>query len=341
MHRERHAAIPVAMCELLCTLLLTTWAEGLRIAIARCCCSPPRCCRLHAVVGLAAAAHAARPTQQLKGLPPIITVKSLRTTTGPSYTFDVSSRLVQGLDAPLYPGQSATAKVAVDVARTKAGQGYLVTGRVIVTNPMRNPEALDVTGLKASWGPSIPLITPPPQALDCPGALLQAGESLSCSFRLELATSIIKTLTPIVLLKGLPQMQGEPLPLDWPSVPQQPSSAAEDTTGCALIQNQVIAGDMQPIVRISSSEEEAELMSSGIEVCSDTASFSYDVLVVSLGQAGPAAAAAGSCTFEQRARACSLPNPLLLMLLLLRHQGPFDDKSTLCGPYQVRARSGR
>jgi hypothetical protein len=230
---------------------------------------------------LAASAAAAAA----QGLPPIITVKNVRTHVGPTYKWDVRSTV---LGAPaveqLYPGTTASAKVALAVTRTKAGRGFLVTGKVLVTNPRPNAAPLDVKQVKVAWGPVIPLLTPSPTQLDCEARLLAPGKSMSCSFRTEASTGIIKTMTPQVLIAGLPLMQGQPVPIEWSTdaEPAPGSRAAQDTSGCALISSQVVAGELlQPGVRVSAAKDQADLLTTGVEVCGDSASFTYNIVMVS------------------------------------------------------------
>lgn len=65
----------------------------------------------------ATASAARRPAASEEQLPPplVITLKNVRSKAGPTYKWEVTSRLAQGLDGPLYPGQSGTARVALDV----------------------------------------------------------------------------------------------------------------------------------------------------------------------------------------------------------------------------------
>jgi hypothetical protein len=223
--------------------------------------------------------------QQALALPPIITVKNLKAKSGPAYRWKVESHVSSPFNGPVYPGKAGTARVTVDITRTSITKGYVVTGKLLVTNPLQNSQPLSVTGLKASFGPVVPLLTPLPQQLDCPQETLQPGQSLSCSFRVELSSSAANTMTPIVLIKGLPQLQGEPMALIWPSDEehQLPNGKVVDQeSSCALIQMQVAAGDLQPVVRVSTGKDHEDMLQAGLEVCDERAKLAYDVTVVSL-----------------------------------------------------------
>lgn len=229
-------------------------------------------------------------------LPPIISVKNLRARAGPAYKWKVANRVISPLSGPIYPGQTGTARVSVDVERTSITKNYVVSGKLIITNPMQNQQLLEVTGLKASFSPLIPLLSPLPQLLDCPAEQLQPGQSLSCNFRIDLPSGVVNTLTPQVLVKGMPQLEGEPLTLSWPSDEdrQLPSGKVVDAeSSCALIQTQVLGGDLQQLVQVSAAGEYQDMFSTGLEVCEDKASLEYTVTVVSLNCAGWLRSAAG------------------------------------------------
>lgn len=219
-----------------------------------------------------------------QALPPVVTVKNLKTKSGTAYKWTVSSRVSSPFTAPVYPGQEASAKVAVDVQRTTASKGYVITGKIVVTNPPQNAEALTVIAVKASFEPALPLLTPPPQQLDCPEQSLQPGESLSCSLKVELSSNLVNKLTPLVLVKDLPPLQAESLPLTWPTDEEQqlPGGKVEEpSASCALIQNQIVAGDLQSLVSAKTTAEQSDMLESGLEVCSESATLTYDITVVS------------------------------------------------------------
>lgn len=220
------------------------------------------------------------------GNPIIITVKNLKAKSGPAYKWTVNSHVRNPFTGPVYPGKTSTARVTVDVQRTSITKNYVVTGKLIVTNPLQNTQPITVTGLKASFGQLLPLVTgQPPLPLDCPQQTLESGQSLSCSFRLELSSagSVATTLTPLVFIQGMPQLQGEPLPLQWPEDEdhQLPNGQVVDQeSSCALIQLQVVAGELQPVVRVSTSKDYEDMLQAGLEVCDERVALEYDVSVV-------------------------------------------------------------
>jgi hypothetical protein len=224
--------------------------------------------------------------QQALALPPIITVKNLRAKSGPAFKWKVENHVTTPFSGPVYPGKTSTARVTVDVQRTSIAKGYVVTGKLIVTNPLQNNQPLSVTAVKASFSPRVPLLTPLPQQLNCSQETLQPGQSLPCSFRLELSSSTATALTPLVLIKGMPQLEGEPLALNWPSDEehQLPNGKVVDQeSSCALIQTRVSAGDLQGVVRVSTAEVYEDMLQAGLEVCAEKAALQYDVTVVSEG----------------------------------------------------------
>lgn len=174
--------------------------------------------------------------------------------------------------------------MAVDVERTSITKNFVVSGKLLITNPLQNQQPMEVTGLKAKFSPLVPLLSPLPQQLDCPVGVLQPGQSLSCNFRLELPSGVVNTFTPQVLLAGMPQLEGQPLNLSWPSDEdrQLPTGkVVDEESSCALIQTQVQGGELQRLVQVSAAEEQQDILGAGLEVCDEKASLEYTVTVVS------------------------------------------------------------
>jgi hypothetical protein len=245
-------------------------------------------------VGVALAAQSA------VALPAIITVKGLKAKAGPAYKWSFNSKVTTPFTGTLYPGQNRTAKVTLDIERTSVDRGYILTGKFIITNPLQNQQLLEITGLKAVFGP---LPKPVAQALDCPGAVLEAGQSLPCSFRFDLPNDKLTTMTPVVLVKGMPQLQGESMKLQWPTEADEdrdmlPHGKASEDNDCALIQLGVAAGGLEQVVRISTDEEDADILKAGMEVCEDDVSLEYNITVVSPAAAAAAPAAPAAAAAE-------------------------------------------
>lgn len=217
-------------------------------------------------------------------LPPVITVKNLRTKTGPAYRWTVSSRVKSPFSGPLYPGQTGMAKVTVDVQRSSASKGYVVSGKLLITNPHKNTDSITVTAVKARFDPLVPLLTPLPKQLDCPQMTLLPGNLMSCNFKFDLSSKVVTSLTPLIVLKNLPEMQGEALNLKWIDEEEETPSGSkhdEETASCALIQNQLVTAELDSLATLHTTEEFADTLTTGLEVCNETTSLTYDVQVVS------------------------------------------------------------
>lgn len=222
--------------------------------------------------------------QSAVALPPIITVKNLKAKAGPAYKWNINSKVATPFNGSLYPGQTSTAKVTVDIERSSVERGYVVTGKYIITNPLQNQQPMDITALKAAFGPRD---APEAKALDCPARVLEPGQSLPCSFRFDLPNDKLTTMTPIVDAIGMPQLQGEVLKLQWPTEDDEdrdmlPHGKPSEDSSCALIQLNAAAGELQQAVYISMDQEDADILAAGVEVCEEDVTLEYNITVVSL-----------------------------------------------------------
>ena len=133
--------------------------------------------------------------------------RNLQVASGSAYSWQISSTLQSPDNITLYGNETSTATFKVVAKRTPAGNGYTVSGRVVVSNPAHS-EAISVESIRLMLGPGLPFFGPSPKTLDCRTKTLQPGDLMSCPFKVQLSSTSTKTLAPSVQVSGRRPLTG-------------------------------------------------------------------------------------------------------------------------------------
>jgi hypothetical protein len=201
-----------------------------------------------------------------------VRLRNVETSTGPAYTWQVTSSIGGPQNITLYGNQTASTTFNVDVKRTPAGNGYTITGRVVITNTPDAYEVVSVDSVRMLLGPGLPWFGPTPRVLDCKQREVMPGDSVSCAFRLHVSNTATNSIRPSVDIKGQRQpVQGETISVTFPAE----AAASSSSSNCAVIRDSIVADGAERGIQLKGAGSSAELLGAGVRVCEESASFTY------------------------------------------------------------------
>jgi hypothetical protein len=208
-----------------------------------------------------------------------VRLRNVETSTGPAYTWQVTSSIGSPQNITLYGNQTASTTVNVNVKRTPAGSGYTISGRVVITNTPDSYEVVSIDSVRMLLGPGLPWFGPTPRALDCKQREIMPGDSVSCAFRLHVSNTATSSIRPSVDIKGQRQpVQGESISVTFPAEAAA-SSSGSSNSNCAVIRDRIVADGAEQGMQLQGAGSAAELLGGGVRVCAESASFSYTAAV--------------------------------------------------------------
>ncbi|WIA37975.1 hypothetical protein OEZ86_001351 [Tetradesmus obliquus] len=205
-----------------------------------------------------------------------VRLRNVETSSGPAYTWQVTSSIGKPQNITLYGNETASTSFNVHVKRIPAGSGYTISGRVVITNTPDAYEAVQVDSVRMLLGPGLPWFGPTPRTLDCKQREVAPGDSVSCAFRLHVTSTATNSIRPAVDVRGQRQpVQGESMAVNFPAE----AAAVSSASSCAMIRDRIVADGAEGAIKLEGEGTSAELLDRGVHVCGESASFTYTAAV--------------------------------------------------------------
>jgi hypothetical protein len=207
-----------------------------------------------------------------------VRLRNVETSSGPAYTWQISSSIGSPQNITLYGTQTASTTFNVNVKRIPAGSGYTISGRVVITNTPDAYEPVNVDSVRMLLGPGLPWFGPTPRVLDCKQREIVPGDTVSCAFRLHVSNTATSSIRPSVDIRGQRQpVQGESMSVTFPA--EAAASSSGGSSNCAVIRDRVVADGAESAIKLEGTGRSAELLADGVRVCDESASFTYTAVV--------------------------------------------------------------